>query len=242
MPSTNEFKFKIGEILVQVEKKDIKNVHLSVYPPAGRVKISAPLRMKKDTIRVYTISKLDWIKKQRKKFQEQERETAREYLNRESHYVWGKRYLLKIVEKESTPKIEIKHNSLVLTVRPSSKEAKKQKVLESWYREELKEAITGLVSKWEPVIGVKVKRFFVQRMKTKWGSCSAGSKSIRLNSELAKKPRECLEYIVVHEMVHLIEQTHNQRFNGLMDQFMPRWKFYRDELNRLPVRHELWNY
>ncbi len=235
-------RIELGEIVVDVVKKDIKNVHLSVYPPKGTVRISAPLRMKTDTIRVFAISKLGWIKQQQKKLRAQERETPREYLNRESHYVWGRRYLLKLVEKDAAPTVEPKHKSIVLSLRPGSSEERKQAVMDQWYREQLKEAVPPLIAKWERLIGLKVKRFFVQRMKTKWGSCSSTSKSIRLNSELAKKPPECLEYIVVHEMLHILEPTHNRTFVALMDQFMPKWKFYRDRLNRLPVRHESWGY
>jgi len=232
----------LGGIAIDVVQKDIKNIHLSVYPPTGRVRIAAPLRMGLDTIRVFAITKLGWIKSQQQKLREQERETPREYLDCESHYVWGKRYLLRIEEKDTAPKVELKHNKMILRIRPATSRETKQNILESWYREALKEAVPALISKWEPVIGVKVKRFFVQRMKTKWGSCSPDSRSIRLNTELAKKPPECLEYIVVHEMIHLLEPTHNARFISLMDQFMPKWRFYKDELNKLPVRHELWAY
>ena len=232
----------LGEIAVDVVKKDIKNIHLSVYPPAGKVRISAPLRMDLDTIRVFAITKLGWIKSQQKKLREQERETPREYLDRESHYVWGKRYLLKMVEKEAAPQVELKHSKMILQIRPDATDGKKQEVLEAWYREQLKQVVPGLIEKWEPLIGVRVERFFVQKMKTKWGSCSHDAKSIRLNTDLSKKPPECLEYIVVHEMVHLLESTHNSRFISLMDQFMPKWRFYKDQLNRLPVRHEDWGY
>lgn len=232
----------LGEIVVDVVKKDIKNIHLSVYPPAGKVRISAPLRMDLDTIRVFAITKLGWIKSQQKKLREQERETPREYLDRESHYVWGKRYLLKMVEKEAAPQVELKHSKMILQIRPDATDGKKQEVLEAWYREQLKQVVPELIEKWEPLIGVRVERFFVQKMKTKWGSCSHDAKNIRLNTDLAKKPPECLEYIVVHEMVHLLESTHNSRFISLMDQFMPKWRFYKDQLNRLPVRHEDWGY
>ncbi len=232
----------LGGIVVDVVKKDIKNVHLSVYPPTGRVRISAPERMSLDTIRVFAISKLGWIKQQQQKLLEQERETPREYLDRESHYVWGKRYLLKIIEHNAAPEVELKHSTMLLRIRPGSDDVKMQAVLDAWYREQLKEAVPPLIAKWEPLMGVKVERFFVQRMKTKWGSCNPGAGTIRLNSELAKKPPESLEYIVVHEMVHLLEPTHNARFIGLMDRFMPKWEFYRDILNRLPVRHENWGY
>ena len=233
---------ELGEIAVDVMKKNIKNLHLSVYPPAGKVRISAPLRMNLDTIRVFAISKLGWIKQQQKKLQEQERETPREYLDRESHYVWGKRYLLKVLESDATPVVELKHSEMHLHVRPGSSEEKKQEVIEEWYRAQLKLAIPALIAKWEPIMGVNVTRFFVQRMKTKWGSCNPKARSVRLNTELAKKPSECLEYVVVHEMAHLLEPTHNSRFITLMDSFIPQWQFYRKELNRLPVKHEDWLY
>lgn len=233
---------KLGDITLDVVQKDIKNIHLSVYPPAGRVRISAPLRMNLDTIRVFAISKLGWIKQQQKKLQEQERETPREYLDRESHYVWGKRYLLKVVESDEAYAVELKHNEMHLRVRPGARDEKKQAIVEEWYREQIKKAIPSLIAKWEPLISMKVERFFVQKMKTKWGSCNPDSQSIRLNTDLAKKPPECLEYILVHEMVHLLEPTHNHRFMTLMDQLMPKWRFCRAELNRLPVRHEDWAY
>lgn len=233
---------KLGDITADVVLKDIKNIHLSVYPPNGRVRISAPLRMDIDTIRVFAISRLGWIKQQQKKFQEQERETPREYLNLESHYVWGKRYLLKVVENDEVPSVELKHRKMVLCVRPGTDDKKKQAIIDSWYREQLKKAVPPLIARWEPLLGVKVERFFVQRMKTKWGSCNYKARNIRLNTELAKKPQECLEYVVIHEMAHLLEPTHNSRFIMLMDRFMPRWQFYRDKLNQLPVSHENWVY
>ena len=235
-------KLQLGDIAVDVVLKEIKNVHLSVYPPNGSVRISAPSRMSLDTIRVFAISKLDWIRQQQKKLQAQERETPREYLERESHYVWGKRYLLTISEVEQPPAIELQHDRMVMSVRPSASEDKRQSIVENWYREQLKQAVPPLIGTWGPRIGVNVERFFVQRMKTKWGSCSPNARSIRLNTDLAKKPPQCLEYIIVHEMVHLLEPTHNSRFIGLMDRFLRQWQMYRDELNRLPVRHEHWVY
>lgn len=232
----------LGEIVVDVVQKDIKNIHLSVYPPAGKVRISAPLRMDLDTIRVFAITKLGWIKSQQKKLREQDRETPREYLDRESHSVWGKRYLLKVEEIDAAPDIALKHSKMILRIRPGTSHEKKQEILDAWYRENLKGMVTALIAKWELLMDVKVARFHVQKMKTKWGSCSPGRNSIRLNTDLAKKPPECLEYIVVHEMVHLLEPTHNARFITLMDQFMPKWRFYKDQLNRLPVSHQDWSY
>ena len=233
---------KLGDIAVDVVFKDIKNVHLSVYPPTGRVRISAPSRMSLDTLRVFAISKLGWIKQQQKKLREQERETPREYLDRESHYVWGKRYLLKVVEENAASEVELKHSNLLLRVRPGTNDDTKQAIVAQWYREQIKAAVPDLIAKWAPMMGEKVERVFVQKMKTKWGSCNPGNRSIRLNTDLAKKPRECLEYIVMHEMAHLLEPTHNARFIALMDQFMPNWRLRRDQLNQLPVRHEEWVY
>jgi hypothetical protein len=233
---------QLGNLAVDVVQKDIKNVHLSVHPPHGRVRIAAPLQMSMNTIRVFAISKLDWIKDQQRKLRAQEREPAREYVDRESHYVWGKRYLLEVVEAEQSPSVELKHNKLLLNVRPATGERKRQAIMDSWYREQIRSAAPELIAKWEPLMGVSIPRFFVQRMKTRWGSCNPSTQSIRLNTDLAKKPRECLEYIVVHEMLHLLEPTHNARFVALLDRFMPRWHFHREVLNRLPVRHEDWEY
>jgi predicted metal-dependent hydrolase len=232
----------LGDIKVDVVQKDIKNLHLSVYPPTGAVRIAAPSRMDLGTIRVFAISKLGWIKSQQRKLRAQPREAPREYLDRESHFVWGKRYLLKIVEKNAAPQVELKHSKMRLQVRPGSSELKRRVVLEGWYREQLKQAAPPLVAKWERLMGVVVQQVFAQRMRTKWGSCSPRAGNIRLNTDLAKKPPECLEYIVVHEMAHLLQPTHNSRFQALMDGFMPSWRVCRDELNRLPVRHEDWGY
>ena len=235
-------KLQLGEIAVDVVKKNIKNIHLSVYPPTGKVRISAPLRMELDTIRVFAISKLGWIKQQQKKLRAQERENPREYLDRESHYVWGKRYLLKVVENDAAPQVALRHSQILLKIRPETGDDKREAILDQWYRDQIKLAVPPLIAKWEPLMGVNVERFFVQRMKTKWGSSNPTRHTIRLNTDLAKKPRECLEYIVVHEMVHFLAPTHNSRFIALMDRFMPAWQMYRQTLNRLPVRHESWVY
>ncbi len=232
--------FQLGEFAVDVVRKDIKNVHLSVHPPTGRVRIAAPARMSLDTIRVFAISKLPWIRRQQLRMQEQERETPREYLDRESHFVWGRRCLLAVTESEQPPTVELKHNRLILRVRPGTDPSKRAALLEQWYRENVKRAAPPVIAKWERLMGVKVQRLFVQRMKTRWGSCNHVAGSIRLNTDLAKKPRECLEYIIVHEMAHLLEPTHSERFRALMDRFMPKWQIHRETLNRLPVRCENW--
>ena len=235
-------RIQLGDIGVDVVRKDIKNVHLSVHPPTGRVRIAAPGRMSLDTVRVFAIAKLPWIKRQQRKLQEQERETPREYLDRKSHYVWGRRYLLKVIEADQPPSVELSHGRIVLRVRRGTDRTKRQAVFEEWHRDQLRNAVPPLIEKWQKPMGVNVRQVFIQRMKTKWGSCNHRAGSIRLNTDLARKPRECLEYIVVHEMVHLIERTHNERFMALMDQFMPKWQFRREVLNKLPVRHESWDY
>ena len=233
---------ELGEISVDVVLKDIQNVHLSVHPPHGRVRISAPKRTSLDSLRLYAISRLDWIKKQQRKLREQERETPREYLERESHYVWGKRYLMTVEEVDQPPSIDRRHNRLILRVRPSAGAAKRRDVLEQWYRDLVRTAAADLIPQWEPKIGVEITGFYVRRMKTRWGSCNHQAQTIRLNTDLARKPLECLEYIVVHEMIHVLEPTHNERFQKLMTEFLPDWKHRREVLNRLPVRHEDWSY
>lgn len=232
---------KLGDITVEVELKDIKNVHLSVYPPKGRVRIAAPIRMDLDTIRIYAISKLSWIKKQQIKFKEQVREKPREYLNRESHYYFGARYLLKVIERDSPPVVSIKHKSIELQIRPGTDTKKRHAIMEEWYREQLKEIVPSYIHKWEKKMGVSLNEFAIKKMKTKWGTCNIEAKRIWLNLELAKKPYHCIEYIIVHEMVHLLERNHNDKFIGYMNHYLPEWKHLKSELNRLPVSHRDWD-
>lgn len=232
----------LGDITADVVLKDIKNVHLSVYPPTGRVRISAPRWMSIDTIRLFAISKLGWISQQQQRQRAQERETLRECVDRESHYVWGRRYLMKVVEAEAAPSVRREHRTLVLQVRPGSDAAARHAVLSGWYRDVLKAAVPPLIAAWEPRLEVSVRGLHLQQMKTKWGSCNAAARTIRLNTELAKKPSECLEYLVLHEMLHLLEPTHNARFVALMTQFMPDWRHRKQTLNRLPIGHPAWAY
>lgn len=235
-------KLVLGNIDVDVILKDIKNVHLSVHPPHGRVRIAAPSRMKLDNIRLYAISKLDWIKTQQEQLREQKRETQREYLERESHFVWGKRYLLKVVEHDASPVIELKHRSLIIRVRPATNQEKREQLLDDWYREQVKHETRLLIEKWQPILKVKIEGYYVQRMKTRWGSCKTVARTIRINSELGKKEPDCLEYIIVHEMVHLLERSHNDRFRRLMDKFYPKWPHVRTHLNQAPLSHTEWGY
>jgi len=221
---------QLGGIAMDVMLKDIKNIHLRVYPPTGHVRISAPLRMRLDTIRIFVNSKLEWIKKQQIKLRQQVRETPTEYVDGESHYVWGQSHQLELIETLETPDVELKNDKMLLRVRPGAHKEKRREVLDSWYRAQIRQSIPALIDKWEPIIDVKVKGFFVQRMKTRWGSCNLIKHTIRLNTDLARKPPECLEYVTIHEMVHLLEPSHNFRFYALMDRFMPQWKIHRAAL------------
>jgi predicted metal-dependent hydrolase len=231
---------QLGDIKVEVTRKDIKNVHLSVLPPSGAVRIAAPRRMKLEAIRLFAISKLPWIKQHRKKQQAQEREPPRDYVDRESHNVWGKRYLLKLVSRDARPLVVLKHKTIELHAREDLPAGKRAAILEAWYREQLKATLPGLLDKWQRLLGVEVNRVFVQRMKTKWGSSNPRRRHIRLNTELAKKPPECLEYVVLHEVSHFRCPRHDQRFIALLDQHLPHWRVIRDELNAAPLRHENW--
>ncbi len=222
--------------------KDIQNIHLSVYPPEGAVRIAAPHRTQLDTLRVFAISKLGWIKQQQKKLRDQARQTPREIVERETHYVWGKRYQLALVEADAAPTVTLKHTRMILQVRPGSTAQSRQEVLAHWYRAQIRTTLPALLAAWEPRIGVSAGRVFVQKMKTKWGSCNPHSSNIRLNTDLAQKPPQCLEYIVVHELIHLLEPRHNERFTHLMDQYLPDWRQRRVVLNGAPLGHEDWGY
>lgn len=232
----------LGNIIVDVDQKDIKNIHLSVYPPTGRVRIAAPVRFDLETIRMFVISKLSWIKKQQDKFQKQSRETPRIYKSRESHYIFGKRYLLKVETKAEKAEVLISHDKLILRVRPETTPEQKHILLQEWYRKQLKALVPPYITKWEEILGVRVNDFGIKKMKTKWGACNIEAKRIWLNLELAKKPFECIEYIIMHEMVHLLERNHNDRFTAYMDKYLPQWRHLREELNRLPVSHVDWKY
>lgn len=230
----------LGGISVDLVFKDIRNVHLSVHPPTGRVRIAAPEHMDIDKIRVFAISKLEWIKKHQTGFRSQERETPREFLDRESHYLWGRRYLLRIHETKAPPEVHLSPGKMNLRIRPQTPPEKRLEIIALFYRDQLRAEAPPLVDKWERILGVAVNKLYIRHMKTKWGSCNPRARSIRLNTELAKKPRHCLEYIVVHEMIHFIDSHHGNRFISLMDRFMPQWQLYRDELNRRPLAHEDW--
>jgi len=240
--NTNYNTINMGNISVNVIHKDIKNVHLSVHPPQGRVTISAPLRMDLETIRLFCISKLGWIRKQQAKLKNQKRETAREYITRESHYYLGQRYLLKVVEQNTAPKVVLKHNTIELYIRKGTSITRRKKILQGWYRQQLRALIPQYIAKLEKKMNVKVAEIGIRIMKTKWGTCTPKANRIWLNTELAKKPIESIEYILIHEMVHLLERKHNETFIAYMDKFSPKWKHLREELNRAPLGHVEWKY
>jgi hypothetical protein len=236
-------KMDIGNLEIEIVKKDIKNIHLAVYPPLGKVRLASPLDVNDKTIRLYALSKLGWIKRQQRRFAKQDRLTIRNYIDRETHYLFGRKYLLKVIEADQPASVKIKRNTVLeLVVRPGSTKAQKEQVIEDFYREQLKTRLTDLIDKWQDRTGITIKEYGVRKMKTKWGTCNREAKRIWLNLELAKKPLSCVEYIIVHEMVHILERHHNDRFHALMKQFMPRWKHLKQELNNLPVSHLDWEY
>src|SRR5439155_5019927 len=226
---------QLGEIAIAVRRKDIKHVHLSVHPPSGRVTLVAPKGTRPDVARAYAASKLGWIRDQQTKLRGQARETRRQFVERESHYLWGRRYLLSVREEETRPSVSLSHRSITLTVRPGSTSAKRAAVLHEWHKSLLHDAVPALICRWEPKLGVEVAGYFLQRMKTKWGGCNHRARNIRLNTELVKKPKDLLEYVVVHEMLHLIAPTHSEQFFTLMNKHYPAWREARIELNELPL-------
>ncbi|WP_348620010.1 M48 family metallopeptidase [Pedobacter lusitanus] len=233
----------ISNIKIDVVRKDIKNIHLAVYPPTGRVRIAAPLKVNEDAIRLFAVAKLSWIKRNQRKFEGQQRISQREYKQRESHYFQGRRYLLNITETEGVPKVILKSKKYIeLFVRPETSVEKRHEIMTEWYRVQLKKEIPVIIEKWEDILKVKVSDWQVKQMKTKWGSCNIEKKKIWVNLELAKKPEHCLEYIIVHEMVHLLERHHNERFFYYMDAYLPTWRQLKAALNKLPVSHADWNY
>jgi len=231
---------QIGELTIEVTRKAVRNVHLSVHPPVGHVTLVMPTSTRLEVARAYAISKLSWIRDQQAKLYAQARETPRQFIERESHYLWGRRYLLSVVEQDAKPGVKLDHRRITLMVRPGSVQKKREEVMHDWYRELLHQTIPALIEKWQPVLGVSVRCYFLQRMKTKWGACNHRAGTIRLNTELVKKPKDLLEYVLVHEMLHLIEPNHGQRFVDLLDKHYPGWREARAELNELPLTSESW--
>lgn len=238
--STGSANLTVAGIDVDVIYKDIKNLHIGVYPPAGRVRVAAPLRLDDDAVRLALVQRLPWIKRQRDRLRTAERQSLREMVTGESHYVWGNRYRLKVIERPGRAHVELDGDRLLLYIAPDTATDKRRELLDRWYREQLRGAIPDIISRWEPILDVKVPRFSIRRMKTKWGSCNRETGHIWFNIELAKKNHENLEYIAVHEMTHLLERGHGERFTKLMDRFMPDWRARRDQLNHAPLAYEEW--
>ncbi|MBU3679735.1 MAG: M48 family metallopeptidase [Candidatus Kapabacteria bacterium] len=231
---------RLDNITIAVIRKGVKHVHLTVHPPDGRVTLVAPENTRLDVARAYAISKLRWIRDQQAMLARQERETDRQFVERESHFVWGRRHLLSVVEEDVKPSVRRSHRDIILSVRPGSSLQKRAEIMHEWHKQLLHDEVPRMIASWEAKLDVKVSGYYLQRMKTKWGSCNHAMGRIRINTELVKKPKDLLEYVVVHEMLHLLEPTHNRRFVALLDTFYPSWRHARAELNALPLSAELW--
>lgn len=241
--NTETRKITVSGLRVEIVRKDIKNLHLGVYPPYGRVRVAVPLRVSDDAVRLAVIGRLGWIKRQRARFEAQPRQSGREMVSGESHYFLGQRYRLRVVSHDGAGKVLMRNKlAIELHVRRGTSTEQRERILQRWYRQQLKELIPPLLERWEAKLGVRVANWGIKRMKTKWGACNADARRIWLNLELAKKPAQCLEYILVHELVHLLERTHNGRFMAIMDQHLPVWRLHRQELNAAPLAHESWTY
>ncbi|ODR10573.1 metal-dependent hydrolase [Mycolicibacillus koreensis] len=238
--STASAHLTVRGIDVDVIYKDIKNLHIGVYPPIGRVRVAAPMRLDDDQVRLAVIQRLPWIRQQRDKLRSAERQSEREMVTGESHFVWGVRRRLKLVERPGRPHLEVDGERLVLYVPADTATDKRREYLDKWYRDQLHQAIPELVVKWETALDVAVPKWTIRRMKTKWGSCNRETRHIWFNVELAKKHPDCLEYIVVHEMMHYFERNHGERFTSLMDQHLPDWRSRREQLNQSPLAEETW--
>ena len=240
--STDRARIEVRGIEVEVVRKDIKHLHLGVYPPEGRVRVAVPLHLDDDAVRLAVISRLAWIHRKRAEFEGQDRQSWREFVTGESHYFEGRRYRLDVVVSTGSTGVRLRNNAwMEMRMRPDTSRDAREAMLYRWYRARLRERIPEMVAKWEPRIGVAVADWRVRRMKTRWGTCNPEASRIWLNSELAKKSVPCLEYVVVHEMVHLVERGHNERFRSILDSMMPGWRMRLDELNRAYLADEDWN-
>jgi hypothetical protein len=226
---------ELGDITISLMRKRVKNVHLTVHPPDGRVTLVAPQATRTEVARAYAISRLGWIRQQRQRFHEQQREQPRQFVTRESHHLWGRRYLMTVTEADVKPHVKLDHRRIHLVVRPSASQAKKAEVMHEWHKALLHAEVPSLIARWERKLGVKVNGYYLQRMKTKWGSCNHRAGNIRLNTELVKKPRDLLEYVVVHEMLHLLAPTHSAVFVELLDRHFSGWREARADLNALAL-------
>ncbi len=241
--NTESHDLTVNGLPVSIVRKDIKNLHLGVYPPHGRVRVAVPLAVTDEAVRLAVVGKLGWIKRQRARFKAQPRQSAREMVRGESHYFLAIRYRLRVIQQSGAPRVVLPNRSTMeLYVQPGTTAEQRERVLHWWYRQQLKELIPPLLEKWQSALGIQVADWRIKKMKTKWGTCSVGARRIWLNLELAKKPVQCLEYIVVHELVHLIERHHNDRFISIMDKHLPQWRLHRQKLNAGPLAQEAWDY
>ncbi|QOX79848.1 M48 family metallopeptidase [Trichlorobacter lovleyi] len=240
MNTSSSKQLEVSDITFEVHRKPIKNLHIGVYPPDGRVRVSAPKRMSYEAIRLAVVGKLGWIRKHQQKFASQERQSPREYVTGETHYYQGKRYRLNVLLTDGRSSVHLRHGTIEMQVAPDGDHSYREALLSGWYRKQMKEQLPELLDKWQQIIGVQIDSFGIKRMKTRWGTCNPTAKRIWLNLELIKKPAHCLEYIIVHELMHLLEKHHNDRFKSLMDQYLPLWRQYREELNRQPLCSDEW--
>ena len=240
---TDKSQIRVSGVPVEIVRKGIKNLHLGVYPPHGRVRVAAPLRVSDDAVRLAVVGKLGWIKRQRARFEAQPRQSEREMVSGESHYFLGQRYRLRVVTYEGPAKVMARNKSVIeLHMRREFSAEQRERVLQRWYRQQLKELIPPLLEKWQPALGVQADEWAIKKMKTKWGACNVKVRRIWLNLELAKKPAQCLEYIIVHELLHLLKRQHNDNFFALMNEYLPQWRSRRSELNAAPLAHARWSY
>jgi predicted metal-dependent hydrolase len=240
--STEAHRITVGGLRIDVVRKPIKNLHMGVYPPNGRIRVAAPVTVSDDAVRLAVVSRMGWIKRQQAKFEAQVRQSERTYVSGESHFFLGRSYRLNVIRYDGAARVSLRNSStLDFHIRDDSKTGEREKAFLNWYRRELREAASPLIEKWAQIIGLPVPRWGIRRMKTKWGTCNVEARRIWFNLELVKKPIHCLEYIVVHEMVHFRERHHNDRFAAIMDDLLPRWTYIREELNAAPLGHETWS-
>jgi predicted metal-dependent hydrolase len=241
--ATENHKITVNGLPVEIVRKDIKNLHLGVYPPHGRVRVAAPVRVSDNAVRLAVIGKLGWIKRQRARFEDQARQSEREMVSGETHYFLGQRYRLRVVNHNGPGKVLVRNGATIeLRVRPGLSAAQRERVLQQWYRRQLKELVPPLLQKWQGALDIQVREWAVKKMKTKWGACNRDARRIWLNLELSKKPAQCLDYIIVHELVHLLERHHSDAFAALMNRFLPHWRSLRSQLNAAPLAHATWSY
>ena len=220
---------EIDGISIEILRKPIKNIHLRIYPPDGQIKVSAPLRLSMKLIKNQLETKLSWIRSQRARLQAIPVAAPLILESGETHYFLGKGYTL-AVQEEHAMKVSLDGDFMRLFIKPNLPLESKEFVLQNWYKQQMKEQLPALITKWEPIIGVKVAALTIKTMKTRWGSCNVQKARISLNLNLIKKPLACLEYVLVHEMVHLLEASHNKRFHAFMDQFLPHWRDIQKQL------------